>query len=194
MISQRAAAAGVSAPWLKNNGCKEMAVINALEDAFVHELSDMYNAEKQIVKTLPKVIKMTSDAKLREALEKHAEETESQMRRIEQTFDALGRKAQSVKCEGMKGILDEGEVALDKKLPAETRDAMIVASCQKVAHYEIATYGTLCAWADQLGFGQPASLLKQNLAEERNADQLLTDCAMRINSEAERLPASQQGM
>ena len=169
-------------------------MINALEDAFVHELSDMYNAEKQIVKTLPKVIKMTSDLRLREALERHAEETESQVRRIEQTFDVLGRKARTVKCEGMKGILDEGELALDKKVPPETRDALIVASCQKVEHYEIATYGTLCAWADQLGFGQPASLLKQNLAEEKNADQLLTACAAKINSEAERLPASQESV
>ncbi len=166
-------------------------MINALEDAFVHELSDMYSAEKQVVKAPPKVIKATSDSKLREALERHAEETDAQVRRIEQTFDALGRQARTVKCEGMKGILDESELALDKKLPPETRDALIVASCQKVEHYEIATYGTLCAWADQLGFGQPATLLRQNLAEEKNADQLLTDCAMKINSAAERLPPSQ---
>jgi ferritin-like metal-binding protein YciE len=135
-------------------------VINALEDAFVRELSDVYHAEKQIAKNLPKVIKMTSDPTLREMLQRHVEETQAQVRRIEQTFDALGRKARSGKCEGMKGILDEGETALDKDVPPETRDAMIVASCQKVEHYEIATYGTLCAWAvsarPRTGWGRAA--------------------------------------
>ncbi len=158
--------------------------LNTLEDAFVHELGDILNAEKQIVRTLPKVAKAASDPKLKESLEKHRQETEQQIERVEQVFEALGRKARGVKCEGMKGILDEGSDVLNEDAAPEVLDAMIIAASPKVEPYEIATYGTLCTWAEQLGLNDAAKLLKQNLSEEKKTDELLNQAASQINAMA----------
>ncbi len=158
--------------------------LNTLEDAFVHELGDILNAEKQIVRALPKVAKAVSDPHLKQSLEKHRQETEQQIERVEQVFEALGRKARGVKCEGMKGILDEGADVLNEDAAPEVLDAMIIAASQKVEHYEIATYGTLCTWAEQLGLNDAARLLKQNLSEEKKTDELLNQAASEINAMA----------
>ncbi len=158
--------------------------LNTLEDAFVHELGDILNAEKQIVRALPKMVKAASDPSLKEGLDQHLTESEEQVKRVEQAFDRFGRKARGPKCEGMKGILDEGSNLLDEDAPPEVLDAMIIAACQKVEHYEIATYGTLCTWAEQLGHKDIAGLLKQSLAEEKKADELLTKAASQINAMA----------
>lgn len=159
--------------------------LNNLEDAFVHELGDVYNAEKQIVRALPKMVKAASDPKLKSSLEKHRDETEQQVQRIEQVFDALGRRARGPKCEGMKGILEEGSDVLNEDAAPEVLDAMIIASCQKVEHYEIATYGTLCTYADLLGLRDAKKLLGQTLEEEKKTDQTLTELAETlINLEA----------
>ncbi len=158
--------------------------LNSLEDAFVHELGDILNAEKQIVRALPKVAKATSDPTLKESLEKHRQETERQVERLEQVFERLGRKARGVKCQGMKGILDEGSDILNEDAPPEVLDAMIIAACQKVEHYEICTYGTLCTWAEQLGLSDVVTALKQNLSEEKKADETLNKAASQINAMA----------
>ncbi|MEW6253508.1 MAG: ferritin-like domain-containing protein [Planctomycetota bacterium] len=158
--------------------------LNTLEDAFVHELGDVLNAEKQIARVLPKMAKAATDPKLKESLARHQRETEEQIKRVERVFEALGKRPRGPKCEGMKGILEEGANMLNEDVAPEVLDALIIAGSQKAEHYEIATYGTLCTWADQLGLGDASKLLKQTLSEEKKADELLTDAAMSINQEA----------
>jgi ferritin-like metal-binding protein YciE len=155
-----------------------------LSELFYNELRDIYSAERQIVKALPKMIKNASSPQLTKALEMHLQETEKQVERIESAFDDTGKAARAKMCEGMKGLLKEGEEMLKEKAEPEVMDAAIIASAQKVEHYEIATYGTLCTWAEQLGYTRALKLLKQNMAEETNADQKLTQVARSVNRAA----------
>jgi ferritin-like metal-binding protein YciE len=155
--------------------------LNNLEDAFVHELGDVYNAEKQIIRALPKMVKAASDTGLKSSLEKHREETEQQIERLERIFETLGRRARGPKCEAMKGILEEGSDLLNEDVAPEVLDALIIAASQKVEHYEITTYGTLCTWGELLGFSDAVKLLKQNLSEEKHADELLNEQSAEIN-------------
>jgi ferritin-like metal-binding protein YciE len=158
----------------------------SLRDLLIDELRDCYHMEKQIVKALPKVIKNCTHDELREGLEEHLEETKGQVERIEQCFDLLDLSPNAKTCEGMKGILSEGEEMMSEDAEASLMDASIISACQKVEHYEIASYGTLCAWCDQLGLKKVGDLLKQNLAEEKAADQKLTQVAESvINKSAE---------
>lgn len=151
-----------------------MADITTLPELFEDELRDMYDAEKQITKALPKVIDKTTDPELSSALSAHLQETHGQIQRLEQAFQSLDLKVKSKSCDGMEGILDEGDDVLGDVSVEAVRDAAVIASCQRVEHYEITAYGSLIAWAKILGYKEAQSLLEQNLAEEKAADIKLT--------------------
>jgi len=159
-----------------------------LRDLFIDELKDIYWAEKALVKALPKMIKNATTPNLVIAIETHLEETKNQVTRLEEIFNIMGEKAVAKKCDAMAGLLEEGDGILEDTEPGVVRDAGIIAAAQKVEHYEIATYGTLAAWAGTLGEIEVAELLKETLGEEKNADAGLTDAAYNnINFEAEEL-------
>jgi ferritin-like metal-binding protein YciE len=152
--------------------------INSLQDLLLEELKDLYNMERQIIKALPKVIKHCSSEELKAGLEEHFEQTKHQEERLEECFEHVGHSAKSKKCTGMEGILEEGEDLIDDlEEKGPVMDAAIVSACQKVEHYEITAYGTTCAWAELLGLHEVAELLKQNLDEEKAADEKLTQVA-----------------
>jgi ferritin-like metal-binding protein YciE len=164
-----------------------MAGLKSLEDAFIHELQDMLSAENQLVKALPKLAKKASSPELKKAFEDHAKMTEKQAERIKQVFETLGRSGRAEKCEGMVGIIKEGESVANKGGEPEVMDAELIAAAQKVEHYEIAAYGTICEWAEQLGFQEAHDILGQTLAEEKETDQKLTALAKKqINVQAEK--------
>jgi ferritin-like metal-binding protein YciE len=161
--------------------------LDTLQDLYVHELKDLYSAENQLLKALPKMAEKASNPELRQGFEKHLEQTKEHVRRLETIFDDLGRGAQGQKCVGMEGLIEEGEEILKEDAEADVRDAAIIAAAQRVEHYEIAGYGTVRTYARQLGFDEHARLLQQTLDEEGETDKLLTRMAeSRINPEAER--------
>jgi ferritin-like metal-binding protein YciE len=162
--------------------------LNTLEDLFLHELQDLYDAENQIAKALPKMSKAASSPELKRAFENHAEETKTQIERLTQIFEQLGKPAKGKKCEAMKGLLAEGEDLMGENAEAEVLDAGLIASAQKVEHYEIASYGTVRTWAQVLGQIEAAELLNQTLDEESATDEKLSSIAKKINSAA-RIPA-----
>lgn len=161
-----------------------MADQTALHELFLDELRDMYDAEKQIVKALPKMIKGASQADLREVLSSHLEETKGHVSRLEQAFESLGEKARGKHCAGIKGILDEGAEMLEELKGTPAVNAGIVAGCQKVEHYEMSSYGTLVAWARLMGHEEVVELLEQTEGEERAADEKLTELSEDANSAA----------
>ncbi|HPU28026.1 MAG TPA: ferritin-like domain-containing protein [Phycisphaerae bacterium] len=163
-----------------------MAALKSLEDAFIHELQDLLSAEQQLVKALPKMAKKASTPELREAFEEHAAMTETQVERLKQVFESLGRSGRAEKCDGMSGIIKEGESLMSSKnAEPEVLDAELIAAAQKVEHYEIASYGTVCQWAEQLGFDEAHELLGQTLAEEKETDAKLTKLAKKqVNVQA----------
>jgi ferritin-like metal-binding protein YciE len=154
-----------------------MEKIDSLEHLLLHEVKDLYHAEKQIVKALPKVAKKASSATLKQALEQHLQETKGHVERLEEVFELLGQPAKAVKCRGMEGILEEGEETMTIKADPDTLDAAIILAAQKVEHYEIASYGSAATWADMLGRNDIKRRLGQTLEEEEQADQKLTDLA-----------------
>jgi ferritin-like metal-binding protein YciE len=154
-----------------------MEKFESLEHLLLHELKDMYHAEKQLVKALPKVAKKASSEELRAAMEDHLEETKNQVNRLEQVFELLGQPAKAVKCKGMEGILEEADEMLKQKSTPETLDAGIILAAQKVEHYEIASYGTAATWAEMMGRKDIKQLLGQTLSEEEQADKKLTQLA-----------------
>jgi ferritin-like metal-binding protein YciE len=159
--------------------------IENLNDLFVHTLQDIYYAEKQIVKALPKMAKQTDSPELGKAFESHLAETEEQVRRLEQVFDLLGEKAKAKKCPAIEGILEESNELMSHIKDPDTRDAAMLAAAQAVEHYEITRYGTLISWAGLLGMKEAATILGQTLKEEHRADQKLTKLAeSRLNREA----------
>lgn len=160
--------------------------LESLHILYIKELRDLYHAEKQILKALPKVIESTGSSELRTALSHHLEETKGHVTRLEQVFQMHNEEAKTETCKGMEGILDEGKEVLSHDENPGVRDAGIVAGCQKVEHYEIASYGSVHAWAEQMGHTQAASLLQQTLDEEKKADQKLTEISKRLNVEAVR--------
>jgi ferritin-like metal-binding protein YciE len=162
-----------------------MAAVRTIDDLFLHLLKDMYHAEKQLLKALPKMAKNTESPELKKAFETHLGETEGQVQRLEKVFDILGKKAQGIPCKAMQGLVEEGKEAIEEVEDAEVLDAALLAGAQAVEHYEIARYGTLIAWANQLGLKDAARLFEQNLAEEKNADKLLNDIALgNVNQKA----------
>ena len=160
-------------------------MMNTLQDAFLHELKDIYHAEKQLTRALPKMAKAAEDEELRSLFEEHLEQTRQQIERLERVFEHVGKAARGEKCEGMAGIIEEGQSVMEQDAEPETLDAMLVGAAQKVEHYEIASYGTMCAWAEQLGMRDAATLLEQNLKEEKETDKKLTAFAeARKNAQA----------
>lgn len=154
-----------------------MAKMVTLNDLLQDELKDLYSAEKQLIKALPKMAKRASSPQLRSALEQHLEVTKRQAQRLEQVFEALGSKAKAKTCEAMEGIIEEAEDMLDEDAEAAVMDAAIIGCAQKAEHYEIATYGTVKSWAQRVGENRAAQLLDQTLQEEGEADKRLTSIA-----------------
>lgn len=148
-----------------------------LMDFFKDSLKDIYWAENALVSALPKMAANASSPALISAISEHLAVTKNQLLRLESVFQLLGEKAQGKKCEAMAGLLKEGDSILEETMPGSVRDAGIIASSQKIEHYEIATYGTLCAFAKALGENEAAKLLMQTLSEEKEADMMLTDIA-----------------
>jgi ferritin-like metal-binding protein YciE len=158
--------------------------LETLRDLFLNELRDMYHAEKQLVRALPRMAKAADSVELRQAIEKHLGETENQVVRLERVFQSLGQAARGKRCQGMEGIVEEGKEMLEEEGQEPVIDAAIIAAAQKVEHYEIASYGCLITYADLLGENESSRLLKQNLAEEEATDKALTELAQRSINQA----------
>jgi ferritin-like metal-binding protein YciE len=154
-----------------------MAKLANLKKVFEHQLKDIYNAEKQLVKALPNMAQGASNRELKAAIENHLEETKGQVTRLEEVFSLIEMKPSGHTCKAMQGLIEEGKEILDENAEPEARDAAIICAAQKVEHYEIATYGTLRSFAETLGLDQAAALLNQTLEEEGKADKLLTQIA-----------------
>jgi ferritin-like metal-binding protein YciE len=161
--------------------------LESLHDLYLSELRDLYSAEDQIVKALPKMIEKAESTKLRNALTSHLEETRLHVARLEQVFEMHGEQAKKEKCKGMQGVLEEGDEMVGKDATPAVRDAAIISACQRVEHYEMAAYGTVRTYAEQMGHQRAAAILKETLDEEVAADQKLTEIARnRVNIEAAR--------
>lgn len=148
--------------------------LESLDSLFLDELKDVYNAEKQILKALPRMAKAANADELREAFTHHLHETEGQVRRLEKIFKSLGQTARGKKCKGMEGLLEEGKDLMEEEGAPEVIDAALIAAAQRVEHYEMAAYGCLRTYAQLLGYEQAVSLLQETLAEEEAADEKLT--------------------
>ncbi|EEF59343.1 ferritin-like domain-containing protein [Pedosphaera parvula] len=155
-----------------------------LRELFIEELADIYSAEQQLVKALPKMAKAASSDQLREGIEQHLEQTEEHVHRLEQVFEIFGEKAKAKKCEAMAGLIRETQEALEEDAEGAVKDALLIACAQKVEHYEIASYGTLRTWAEVLEESDAVSLLEDTENEEKETDDALTDLAETINAEA----------
>jgi ferritin-like metal-binding protein YciE len=160
--------------------------METLQDLYVHELKDIYNAEKQILQALPKMAKKANHNDLKQAFEEHQRVTEEQVRRLDTIFSDLGQNPSGKKCKGMEGLIEEGEEILEEDADPDVRDAALIAAAQRVEHYEIAAYGTARTYARQLGFDNHVDLLQRTLDEEGETDKRLTKLAEnRINRDAE---------
>jgi len=151
--------------------------LDTLRDLYVDKLKDLYSAENQIIKALPRMIKGATSMELQHALQDHLSITETQSQRLEEIISNLGERAKGKKCVGMEGVLEEGKELFKEKIDAEVLDAGIIAAAQSVEHYEIAGYGTARAWAQLLGHEEAAELLQQTLDEEKEADHTLSALA-----------------
>jgi ferritin-like metal-binding protein YciE len=145
-----------------------------MQDLFVHMLSDIYSAEKQLAKALPKFARVATSAKLTAALEFHLEETHNQVDRIDQIVESSGLKLRRMKCAAMDGLVEEGKDVIDEIQKGPVLDAALIAAAQKIKHYEIASYGTLCTFAKLMGHDEELRLLKETMAEEKATDEKLT--------------------
>jgi ferritin-like metal-binding protein YciE len=161
-----------------------MSVMDSLQDLLHDELKDIYDAEKQLTKALPKLAKKASSEDLREAFEGHLRETQGHVERLEQIFKQMGMPVRGKKCEGMQHLIAEGNEMISECEDDDTRDAVMIAAAQKVEHYEIASYGTIRTWANLLGKGDVAAILEDILEEEKAADVKLTSIAESFVNEA----------
>ena len=164
----------------KTNGAvkAKSSAAEGLRELFVDSLKDIYWAEKALTKALPKMAKNATSENLIATINDHLEVTKEQVGRLEEVFDLIGEKASAKKCEAMEGLIKEGESIMEETEQGPVRDAGIIAASQKIEHYEIASYGTLCAFAKTLGENDVAKLLTQTLAEEKEADCVLNDVAL----------------
>jgi ferritin-like metal-binding protein YciE len=162
--------------------------VDTVEKLFVDELKDLYSAEKQITKALPKMAKAASNTELKTAFETHLQETEGQIQRLDRIFEILGKASGGKTCKGMKGLLEEGTEVMEET-EGEVRDAAMISAAQRVEHYEIAGYGSVRTFAELLGQSEIANLLQQTLDEEGEADKKLTQIAKKVNKEAHRQAA-----
>lgn len=156
-----------------------------LHELFLDELADILNAEQQLIKALPKMASAATSEELTAALESHLAETEYHVTRLEQVFNSINEPVQSKECKAMKGLLEEGKDLMDEMVGSSALDAALIAAAQKVEHYEIATYGTLCAWAEKMGHDEAAEFLAVTLDEEKNANDILTGIAESSANEGE---------
>jgi ferritin-like metal-binding protein YciE len=154
-----------------------MAEAGTLHDAFLDELHDIYDAEHQLTKALPKLAKTATAAPLRDAFESHLRETQGHITRLEQVFTALEEKAEGKHCDGIAGIIEEGKSVMEEDFDDAAMDACLIAAGQRAEHYEMAAYGTLIAWARAMGHDEAADLLQENLDEEKAADTKLSSLA-----------------
>jgi len=158
----------------------------SLDELFLHELKDLYDAEHQLTEALPKMAEAANDPELKEAFEKHLQETTAQVTRLEEVFAECGETPEREDCAGMKGLIKEGEKMMKAEADPSVMDAALIAAAQRVEHYEIAAYGTLIAWAEEAGFSSALELLEQTLEEEKAADKKLSAIATSgVNAEAE---------
>jgi ferritin-like metal-binding protein YciE len=159
--------------------------MESLQELLVEEMRDLYNAENQLLKALPKMAKKASNPQLKKAFETHLKETEGHVQRLQRVFEKLGKKPTGKKCAAMEGLIEEGKEMMAEDMDEDTMDAALISAAQKVEHYEIASYGTVRTWAQLLGDEQTARTLQQTLDEEGKTDKLLTDLAeSSINIEA----------
>lgn len=161
-----------------------MTKLESLADAFYAELQDMYGAEQQLVKALPKMSKNATSEELVNAFNHHLEQTKIHVDRVAEAFDDTGMTAKPKKCEAMAGLIKEAEEMMAEDADEEVADAILIGLAQKVEHYEIATYGTLCTWAEVLGYSNAKTLLGKNLDEEEKTDKLLTTLSKALNKAA----------
>jgi ferritin-like metal-binding protein YciE len=155
-----------------------------LKELYIDELKDIYNAENQLVKALPKMAKAASSEELRKGFEEHLEQTKGQVQRLEKIFKSLGENPKGKKCKGMEGLVEEGSEVMQEDFEGALMDAALIGAAQRVEHYEIAAYGTVCAFAEQLGETEHAELLNETLEEEKETDEKLTTLAEQVNAEA----------
>jgi ferritin-like metal-binding protein YciE len=151
--------------------------LNTLQDLFLDTLKDTYDAEHQITKALPKMAKAANNPELKKGFEQHLKQTEEHIKRLEQVFESMGKKATRKTCKGMQGLIEEGSELIKEDAEPEVLDAGLIAAAQKVEHYEISAYGTLSAYANLLGDSNAAKLFQQTLDEEKQTDQKLSELA-----------------
>ena len=157
---------------------------NSLQELYVDNLKDLYSAENQLVKALPKMAKAASSDELRQGFEEHLEQTRGHVQRLEQVFEMLGENPKGKKCAGMEGLIKEGSEIMDEDFEGAVMDAALISAAQRVEHYEIAAYGTVCAFAELLEENEHATLLGETLQEEKETDEKLTELSKQINAEA----------
>ena len=155
-----------------------------LKELYIDELKDIYNAETQLVKALPKMAKAASSEELRSGFEEHLEQTKGHVQRLEQIFEMLDESPKGKKCKGMEGLVEEGSEVMEEDFEDALLDAALIGAAQRVEHYEIAAYGTVRAFAEELGESEHVSLLEQTLEEEKETDEKLTELAKQINADA----------
>jgi ferritin-like metal-binding protein YciE len=166
-----------------------------LKELYIDELKDLYNAENQLVKALPKMAKAASFDELRQGFEKHLKQTQGHVQRLEKIFQTLGESPKGKKCKGMEGLIEEGSEAMEEDYEDSVLDAALIGAAQRVEHYEIAGYGTVRSMAETLGEADHVSLLQQTLEEEKETDAKLTELAGLINTQANEIgeePVSEQ--
>lgn len=166
---------------------------NTLKQLFVDELRDIYDAEKQLIKALPKMAKAATSEDLRTGFEEHLEQTREHARRLEQIFSALGEKPTGKKCKAMQGLVEEGSEMIEEDFSGEVKDAGLISAAQRVEHYEIAAYGTVRTYATILEEQDAVGLLEKTLEEEKETDQKLTELAEGINAEAASMDSADTG-
>ena len=162
-----------------------------LKQLYIDELKDLYNAENQLVKALPKLVKGAQSNELRQGFEEHLEQTKGHVQRLEQIFEMLGESPKGKKCKGMEGLIEEGSEVMDEDYEGSVLDAALIGAAQRVEHYEIAGYGTVRNMAELLGESDQVSLLEETLQEEKETDEKLTALAKQINAEANGSAASE---
>jgi ferritin-like metal-binding protein YciE len=160
--------------------------VDSMDKMLVSELKDLYSAENQITKALPKMAKAASNNQLRTAFEHHLKETEQQIQRLEQIFELIGESPKGKTCDGMKGLLEEGSQSMQEADEGPVRDEVMIAAAQRVEHYEMAAYGTVRTYAERMGKTQIAKLLEKTLEEEKAADQKLTQVSEKVHNEVQK--------
>lgn len=161
-----------------------MSKVETFDDLFRHELSDLYSAEKQLTKALPKMAKAATDPKLKKGFETHLKETEGQIEILDQVFELCEIKPERITCEAMKGLIEEGSEAIDEIEEGPLLDCALIVAAQKVEHYEIAGYGSMCTLAENMGLKEAKKLLGKILEEEKATDEKLTQLASAVNQQA----------